>query len=79
MRLHVFFNNQNIFEFTIFIYHPLSVSSRLKSFINLRLLDKGSITNLLKWFSPINLEVVSKPSIRFKVKAGRGIQPQEYI
>jgi len=25
------------------------------------------------------LEVVSKPSIRFKVKAGRGIQTQEYI
>jgi hypothetical protein len=24
-------------------------------------------------------EVVSKPSIRFKVKAGRGIQTQEYI
>ena len=25
------------------------------------------------------LEVVSKPSIRFKVKADRGIQTQEYI
>jgi len=25
------------------------------------------------------LEVVSKPSIRFKVKAERGIQTQEYI
>jgi hypothetical protein len=28
---------------------------------------------------PVLLEVVSKPSIRFKVKAGRGIQTQEYI
>ena len=25
------------------------------------------------------LEVVSKPSIGLKVKAGRGVQPQEYI
>jgi hypothetical protein len=37
-------------------------------------IDLSSLKN-----SQFYLEVVSKPSIRFKVKAGRGIQTQEYI